>query len=59
MPDIDPVAGHYAHGALLEAIRKGITKLGKTEATVTIDDLEAVDEFHVAAAKRHKPSSDN
>ena len=47
MPNIDPVAGHYAHGALLEAIRIGVTKLGKTEETITIDDLAAVDEFHI------------
>ena len=41
------VAAHYTHGSLLEAIRVGVTKLGKTPESITADDLAAVDEFHI------------
>ncbi len=41
------VGEHYTHGALLEAIRDGIQKLGKTETNVTLDDLGPVEEFHI------------
>ena len=41
------VARHYTHGKLIEAIRSGLTALGKTTDTVTIDDLAPVDEFHI------------
>lgn len=41
------VADHYTHGALLDAISAGIEASGKTHQTVTIDDLGAVDEFHI------------
>jgi len=41
------VADHYTHGALLTAIRKGLESLGKTPETATINDLGAVDEFHI------------
>ncbi len=47
MPDPQLVADHYTHGGLLEAIRDGIAKLGKTVANVGIDDLAPVDEFHI------------
>lgn len=47
MPDHDLVAEHYTHGSLLEAIRRGIEKLGKTEANVTLEDLGPVEEFHI------------
>lgn len=47
MPDNDLVADHYTHGSLLDAIRQGIEKLGKTEATVTLEDLGPVEEFHI------------
>lgn len=43
-PDI---AAHYTHGDLIEAIRSGIERIGKTTDTVTIDDLAPVDEFHI------------
>ena len=47
MPGSNLVANHYTHGSLVEAIRYGIDKLGKTIDSVTIDDLGPVDEFHI------------
>jgi SAM-dependent methyltransferase len=47
MPHNDLVADHYTHGSLLDAIRHGIEKLGKTVATVTLEDLGPVEEFHI------------
>jgi ubiquinone/menaquinone biosynthesis C-methylase UbiE len=41
------VADHYARGGLIAAIRDGISRLGKTPDTITVDDLAAVDEFHI------------
>lgn len=41
------VANHYARDDLLASIRRGVTTLGKTTETVTVDDLAPVDEFHV------------
>lgn len=38
---------HYSHGHLLDAIKAGIQAMGKTPETITIDDLAAVDEFHI------------
>lgn len=39
MTDATLVAQHYTRGDLLDAIRAGVEKLGKTPATVTIDEL--------------------
>lgn len=47
MPDRDLVSTHYTHGGLVDAIAAGVEKLGKTPATVTLEDLAPVDEFHV------------
>lgn len=47
MPDVQLVASHYTHGGLLKAIGDGVAKLGKTSASVGIDDLAPVDEFHI------------
>lgn len=47
MADEQLVANHYAQGGLLEAIGEGVAKLGKSIATVNIDDLGPVDEFHI------------
>ena len=47
MADPTTVAAHYTHGSLLDAIRAGVTKLGKTPESVTVDNLAAVDEFHI------------
>ncbi len=41
------VADHYTHGNLLAAIAEGVSKIGKSPDTVTIDDLGPVDEFHI------------
>jgi ubiquinone/menaquinone biosynthesis C-methylase UbiE len=41
------VADHYARGGLIEAIRAGLVGIGKSERTVTADDLAPVDEFHI------------
>ena len=50
MPDNKLVAEHYTHGALIGAIESGIATLGKTPETVTVDDLGAVDEFHIGGS---------
>ncbi len=41
------VSEHYTHGDLLKSIQASIAKLGKTVDSVTIEDLAAVDEFHI------------
>jgi ubiquinone/menaquinone biosynthesis C-methylase UbiE len=41
------VADHYARRGLVAAIEEGVLALGKTPRTVTLDDLAAVDEFHI------------
>lgn len=41
------VADHYARGGLTAAIRDGLTQMGRSERTVTADDLAQVDEFHI------------
>ncbi len=41
------VSSHYQHGDLTDAIRKSLTRLGKTVDSVTIEDLAPVDEFHI------------
>jgi ubiquinone/menaquinone biosynthesis C-methylase UbiE len=43
----DSVAEHYTHGNLLEMIHLGVESIGKTTATVTVDELALVDEFHI------------
>lgn len=45
------VSDHYARSALIDAIREGVTALGKTTSTVTIADLAPVDEFHIGGRK--------
>jgi SAM-dependent methyltransferase len=47
MPDRNLVADHYTHGSLVDSIRCGIQKLGKTTDSVHVDDLGPVDEFHI------------
>ena len=47
MPDGRLVAKHYTHGSLVNVIRDGVQKLGKTIENVQVDDLEPVDEFHI------------
>lgn len=47
MPTPTAVAEHYNHGSLLDAIREGVARLGKTPDAVSVDDLAPVDEFHI------------
>lgn len=42
-----PVAEHYARSNLVADIRDGLAAMGKTESTVTAEDLSPVDEFHI------------
>jgi len=51
MPVPASVSAHYTHGGLTEAIRAGLTSLGKTSDAVTVDDLAPVDEFHIGGRK--------
>lgn len=45
--DRSAVSDHYARRDLVAAIRDGLLEMGKTTATITIDDLASVDEFHI------------
>lgn len=45
------VADHYNHGELLAAIEAGLTRLGLSPETTSIEDLAPVDEFHVGGRK--------
>ena len=47
MPDDNLIANHYTHGNLLNTVRDGVQKMGKTIDSVHIDDLGPVDEFHI------------
>ena len=47
MSDPEGVSNHYTHGGLLDAIRAGLERLGKSPDTVDIQDLGPVDEFHI------------
>jgi len=47
MPGEPEISAHYTQGDLTAAIRNGIEKLGKTTDSVTVDDLSAIDEFHI------------
>ena len=38
---------HYCSPDLIDRITSGLQKMGKSVATVTMDDLVGVDEFHV------------
>ena len=47
MPDTQLVADHYTHGSLLDAIRTGVERLGKSPETVRVEDLGPIEEFHI------------
>lgn len=47
MSDTNAVSNHYTHGTLLDAIRAGLEKLGKSPETVSVEDLGPVEEFHI------------
>ena len=41
------VSDHYMHGNLLQVIESAIARLGKSTGDITVDDLAAIDEFHI------------
>jgi len=45
------VEKHYTHGSLINAIAAGVRAMGKTTASVTLDDLAPVDEFHIGGRR--------
>jgi SAM-dependent methyltransferase len=45
------VAGHYAHGALAQAIRQALVAAGKDPDRLTPADLAPVDEFHIGGGE--------
>ena len=47
MTDESLVTDHCTTGRFIDTISSGIKRLGKTEKTLTIDDLGPVDEFHI------------
>jgi SAM-dependent methyltransferase len=47
MADANLVSDHYTHGGLLDAIRAGVERLGKSPNTVSVEDLGPVEEFHI------------
>jgi SAM-dependent methyltransferase len=51
MPEHGDVSRHYTHGGLTEAIRSALAASGKSAATVTVDDLAPVDEFHIGGRR--------
>jgi len=55
MPNDKDVSDHYVHGRLLAAIEAGVSQLGKSIDSVTVEDLGPVDEFHVGG----RPATEN
>ena len=51
MFDDTAVANHYGDGRLADAIWAGVRDMGHTRDSITVDDLAAVDEFHVGDRK--------
>ena len=45
--EINPLITHYEQGGILGRIKDGLSALGKTQTTVTTEDLSPVDEFHI------------
>ena len=43
----NPLITHYEQGGILDRIKDGLSALGKTQTTVTAEDLSPVDEFHI------------
>ena len=52
------VAEHYTHGSLLAMITAGIESIGKTPASVTIDELAPADEFHIGGRQASEEFAD-
>ncbi|MEZ5651041.1 MAG: class I SAM-dependent methyltransferase [Burkholderiaceae bacterium] len=51
MADEHAVAIHYKRDDLLDTIRKGLAKMGKPDGKISVDDLAAVDEFHIGGRR--------
>ena len=53
------IARHYTHGSLEQSILAGLTAVSQTLGTETIDQLAAVDEFHIGGREttRKSPAS--
>ncbi|WP_247298676.1 methyltransferase domain-containing protein [Bradyrhizobium sp. 179] len=49
--DRSNLSDHYARSGLIDAIENGVVRMGKAIDTVTIDDLAAVDEFHIGGRR--------
>ena len=47
MFDNTRVADHYSHGQLINEILASIREIGHTCDSITVDDLAAIDEFHI------------
>ena len=51
MFDNTKVASHYSHSQLVNAIEAGVRDIGHTPDSITVDDLAAVDEFHIGGRR--------
>ena len=51
MTHFEHIESHYTHGDLLQKITAGVARIGKTPATITLDELAPVDEFHIGGRK--------
>ena len=51
MTHFEHIESHYTHGDLLQKITAGVARLGKTPATITLNELAPVDEFHIGGRK--------
>lgn len=51
MPELRDLSEHYSHGSLIKAVEAGLASLGKTPATITMEDLAPIDEFHIGGRK--------
>ena len=54
MADPGAVENHYSHGELVDAIRAAVGELGISPASVTVDALAPVDEFHIGGRQATK-----
>ncbi len=51
------IKDHYASPGLLQRIVQGLEAIGKSPASVELDDLAAVDEFHLRGPAATRSSS--
>jgi SAM-dependent methyltransferase len=47
MTILEKVENHYSRGNLLQAIRAGLKRAGRSPGSVNVEDLGPVDEFHI------------